>query len=99
MQSQETLQQSAAQQAEVLSKAFEIFKERNRVRKDLWARHDPLDHIRMVMEKAQRVEINIMDDAPNLEIAIDDALDGINFLAFIVRKLTGAVPDGGSITE
>jgi hypothetical protein len=81
------------QHSEVLSRALEVFKERNRVRKDLWARHDPEDQIRMVIEKAERVRVNLADAAPDLDIALDDAIDGINYFAFVIRLLTGETPD------
>lgn len=79
--------------------ALAIFRERNRIRKDLWARHDVEDHIRMVKEKIERVEINLNDHAPDFDIAVDDALDAINFLGFIVRRLKGLTPDGGTIPQ
>jgi hypothetical protein len=65
----------------------------------MWARHDPEDHIRMVLEKAERVRINLADEAPDIDIALDDAIDGINFFAFVIRNLTGRTPNGGKVAE
>ena len=53
----------------------------------------------MVLEKAERVRINLADEAPDIDIALDDAIDGINFFAFVIRNLTGRTPNGGKVAE
>lgn len=87
------LSKSARQHANTLNDSLEIFIERNGIRKDLWARYGAEAHLAMAREKMLRVEINLEDGAPNIDVAIDDALDCINFMAFVVRRLRGDVPD------
>lgn len=78
-------------QQRVLIDALAIFEERNQLRKDLWAQADPIKNLEMAREKMNRVEIMLEDDDGTTEL-VDDALDCINYMAFVIRKVTGMVP-------
>lgn len=91
--------ESERQQFDVLYRAFEVFRDRNNVRGDLWKDFDigdPLHHmagklarIRKAMERLDSGAIGkqVFED----EVA-DDALDVINYAAFIVRHVEKIYP-------
>lgn len=86
------------QHLEVLEAAFHIFESRNNVRGDLWA-ESPIDkQLEMAQEKIKRIIRNYhgLEEPIDVEVAIDDGLDAINFLAFAVRIMTGKVPNASA---
>lgn len=83
---------SEAQQFDVFSRALEVFKERSHVRGDLWAKFDIKDAQTHIASKLARITAAVeryqRGDAGKqaIEDAIsDDAIDIINYAAFIVR--------------
>ena len=85
--------ESLRQQAIVLDKALLIFEERNRIRGDLWRESGPQRNIDMAKQKLARLErsLELGNGKPiDEEAFLDDALDCINFTAFVIRHFTDA---------
>lgn len=100
---------SLDQQREVFDKAIEIFLERQALYQNNWARFDEGDALHHMQSKLSRLEIMIDDLHGPEDIAIgesllklailDNALDLINFTAFLIRHITGAKPSVQGINE
>ena len=77
----------------VMEEAFFIYRERTGVRGQLWREFPPSDKIRMIKEKAARMNAayTLVPDeevTPERVAAMeDDALDIINFAVFFVRQI------------
>jgi hypothetical protein len=94
---------SEVQQAKVFDKALKIFHERNATRGDLWARFDEHDAFHHMRSKVARVGAMLdvkanYDNDPErtftgVDELIDDAIDLINYTAFLIRHLTDEKPD------
>jgi hypothetical protein len=96
--------ESELQQFDVFVRSFEIFKERSVVRGDLWAKFEAKDAFRNMESKMARIghagkeleEIGFDSDEklkPIEEALVDDALDVINYAAFLIRHIEGNKPD------
>lgn len=81
----------------VFDAANHIFRERQKVRGDLWTESSMQKQLEMAEEKLKRVRKNLhgIEEPIDKAVLIDDSLDCINFCAFIIRLSLGLVPDGG----
>lgn len=89
----------------VLARAERIYKDRSKVRGNLWARSDAGSQVRMIEEKVQRATyaLALADRDGSLPesakaAAVDDLLDIINFAVFAVRHLEGDLPEATAST-
>lgn len=87
--------QTIRQQLKVLRMAHQIFIARTSVRRDLWAQSDPIKHLEMAEEKLKRAKINYNEsEILDGDVLIDDLLDVINYVVFVIRRLMNLVPNG-----
>ncbi len=90
---------SEGQQFDVLVRAFEIFRERSHVRGDLWkdfhvkdAQHHISSKQARISKAIERADSGVLG-LTEFEIeVVDDALDIINYAAFIVRHVEKLYP-------
>jgi hypothetical protein len=73
----------------VLDRANLIFLEKSRVRGQMWLEFPPSDKIRELRERVTRLEnaYKLEPDALIKETMIGDALDIINYSAFLIKQL------------
>lgn len=90
---------SEAQQFDVLVRGFEIFRERSQSRGDLWkdfhiqdATHHIASKLARITAAVQRADQGILGQQEFEQITADDALDIINYAAFIVRHAEKIYP-------
>lgn len=81
--------ENANQQFAVFMKAMRIYVEREGVRGSLWAQFDEHDAFHHMRSKLARIEHSIM----NHKATIDDALDLMNYTAFLIRHIYGWKPE------
>jgi hypothetical protein len=88
---------AVAEQARVLLEALAIYEQRNRKYNDNWKRMGVRGMLIRVRERAERLwdEFWVADGGAD-ESEVDDAVDLINFAAFLVRALRGETTHGGS---
>lgn len=91
--------ESERQQFDVMVRAFEIFRDRSRVRGDLWKDFhvkDAQHHIASKMARITKAEERLQSgDLGRIEYedeVVDDALDIINYATFIVRHVEKLYP-------
>jgi hypothetical protein len=91
------------QQLDIMSRSMKIFQERNATYGDLWASQpftDSVNHInskhkrleQFAKQLQERAEEGYADDPALLQVALDTALDIINYAAFFARLLTDQTP-------
>lgn len=81
-----------SEQLEVLAEAFSKFLERNGKYKDLWRQFGYQDSVHHVRSKAGRLN-QLLSEQPTsdeLDLAIDDAIDIINYAVFFIRNVREA---------
>lgn len=78
-------------QKEVMEDALRIYKQRERTRGGLWKDFGPEEDAMHMRSKAARVHAIIFNPSVPNNDALDDALDLINYAAFLVRKVRGEV--------
>lgn len=80
----------------ILMLSHQIFVERSRVRGDLWAGASVESHLNMAEEKLKRIRRNLhgLEEPIDIDVLLDDALDTINFVVFLIREVLGLKPNG-----
>lgn len=81
-------------QRAVLDEALDKFVERNAIHQDLWREDSVVGMAQAIKSKSFRVfgQASIMTSAAEPDVVdqiVDDALDGINYLVFLIRKVRG----------
>lgn len=87
------------QQFDLFMRAMRIFIEREESRGSLWAKYDEDDALSNMRTKFRRIEHYVeshqrfsSDSRPHAEL-MDDALDLLNYTAFLLRHVLGWKPD------
>lgn len=79
--------ESLEEHMEVLLQAHHIFEERSRVRGDHWAEYGIDEHMRQIEGKVGRLRMIAKMDRQPIDKDFDEALDIINYAAFVARLL------------
>lgn len=94
------LLKSMNQQVAVMSAALSIYAERGETRGELWARFDPQDAFHHMRSKLARIATLLPPQGtplpypePLTSHLVDEGLDLINYVAFMLRHITGEKPD------
>lgn len=76
----------------VILGAFGVHAERERIRRGLWKASPAVDQARMIKIKSDRIMRTLEDPAPTqeqLDNAVEELRDIINYSVFAVRKIEG----------
>jgi hypothetical protein len=76
-------------QAQVFTAALEVYERRDEVHKGLWKNDLPYELAGQALHKVKRVDFHCHPAQENPKQAIEDAVDAINYLAFVIRQLGG----------
>ena len=83
-------------QLTIFIRALEVYAERNERYKDNWRRMGWRGMLVRIRERAERLWDNLWDvPGPIPKRELDDALDMINFAAFLIRAAAGETTRGG----
>ena len=87
---------SVEEQLKVFLQALSVYAERNRRYNDNWRRMGWRGMLVRIRERAERLWDNLWDvPGPIPKRELDDALDMINFAAFLIRAAAGETTRGG----
>lgn len=79
----------------ILGEAFEKFVERDRHYQGLWRKRGWRDSLHHIESKSQRIvhlgQLQVYEHS-DLLVAVDDALDLINYSAFLIRNIRDPLP-------
>jgi len=71
--------------AAVLERAMQLFRDKSQIRGQLWMEFPPSDKIRELNERMRRIEYAY--SRGEYDAVVEDALDVINFAAFLVKQI------------
>lgn len=96
---------SMSRQGAVFSEAIMLFRDRNEKYRDLWKQYTPEDHALHIKSKAMRV-VQTLRSADGIDVLEsvaleayrerieEDAIDLINYAAFLIRSVRGERGNG-----